>query len=399
MQEFRAEMESIVEEKVRAEMESIVEEKVRAEMKSIVEEKVRAEMESIVEEKVRAEMESVEEKLQSRLGFMMKSKFGSRMRGAKENDENSMYETIGTIDEEGGERCDGGQGDNDDGNGSSGQGGTVAILTDEGIKKELFVNSTHQFLFKDKIELPDGREPYKVDSSKRFTAVWVIFLQFYTYVMLVVAVDQERTTNGYGSSTVDLMIESKYCHDPNALFRPWNYYDNLTDGEVSNDNFLDLLKCSKLNYNTETQEVKKAFIIIQAYLLVSIFLLSDFFEVFVLVRCSDWRAKATSVLVFLKGLSAYFVAYYGVYRNGNAFSTLDTFLFIVGIVFVQDLDDKVGYMYDVCRRLDFPCNNYWKSKKCWSCDLEVQFWVLFIPLTNMIFVIFQIIQNQFEDFQ
>ena len=96
------------------------------------------------------------------------------------------------------------------------------------------------------------------------------------------------------------------------------------------------------------------------------FLMPDLFQGFVLFKCRGWAGKMVSMLVYLELFFANFAGWtaFQAYDEGG-FGFLDTILFIVGIVFVHDLDEKFEHWRGILRQL----------KQTYRC-LEFQFWTV-----------------------
>jgi len=172
--------------------------------------------------------------------------------------------------------------------------------------------------------------------------------------------------NGYFSDWRPIEIQAKYCPDPN-----YANYDTLSEAVVLNSsNLLASLKCE------QPRELDPIFwgestvvVLVLAFFMLNAFLLPDLFEGFVLFKCRGWAGKMTSMLVyfelclaFFAGNTAWLIGYYQ-----GAFGFLETILFVVGIVFVHDLDEKFEHWRGILRQVQ-------QRHRC----LEFQFWTLFL---------------------
>ncbi len=252
---------------------------------------------------------------------------------------------------------------------------TALDLSDEDVKQMLFAGSTHRLLFLDTILDPSGRGlDYKVSCWDRFLAIGVIVFQCLAYVILALAVMGQSLENGASSDWRPLEIQTKYCQDPNYPYNDPNflgYYNTLSEAvDLNSSNLLASLKCE------EPLEADPVFgdsdgwavylIIPLAVCMLWAFLLPDLFEGFVLFKCRGWAGKIISMLVYLELFLAICAGWTGLlgYYTG-AFGFLDTILFIVGIVFVHDLDEKFEHWRGILRQV----------KQRYRC-LECQFWTL-----------------------
>ena len=256
---------------------------------------------------------------------------------------------------------------------------TALELSDEDVKQMLFVESTHRLLFLDTIRDPSGRGlDYKVGCWDRFLAIGIIAFQCGAYVILALNVMGETLQNGYASDFRPLEIQTKYCHDPNDVYDLWTtFYTNLSEAvDLNSSNLLASLKCEEHRepdpifgdtadgWTADGWKARLVFWIV--YIMLWAFLLPDLFEGFVLFKCRGWAGKMVSMLVSLElSLATYaaFTAFIG--YGGGAFGFLDTILFVVGIVFVHDLDEKFEHWRGILRQL----------KQSYRC-LEFQFWTV-----------------------
>ena len=146
------------------------------------------------------------------------------------------------------------------------------------------------------------------------------------------------------SEAVDLnssnLLASLKCEEPRE---PDPIFGDSEDGDAAADNVLSF-----------------------AFLMLWAFLLPDLFEGFVLFKCRGWAGKMVGMLVYLECFFAIFagVTAGGGYRDGG-FGFLDTILFIVGIVFVHDLDEKFEHWRGILRQV----------KQRYRC-LECRFWTV-----------------------
>ena len=95
------------------------------------------------------------------------------------------------------------------------------------------------------------------------------------------------------------------------------------------------------------------FYYIPAYLLLFCFLSQDLFEGVVLFRCKGCMTKLTALLIFLEAAFAVVTAFMGTISGfpSERLGLLDTFLLIVGVIFVHEVDEQIGYWKNVQRRM------------------------------------------------
>jgi len=231
---------------------------------------------------------------------------------------------------------------------------TPLELSDEDVKQMLFAGSTHRLLFLDTIPDPSGRGlDYKVGCWDRFLAIGIIVFQCLAYMILVLSVMGEIPENEYSSDWRTLEIQTKYCYDPNHAY--YNYYNTLSEAvDLNSNNLLASLKCEHaferdpiFGYN-----LVGVVVFVLALFMLWAFLMPDLFEGFVLFKCRGWTGKMISMLVYLELFLAAFAGFSGGlgYAEGGI-GFLDTVLFIVGIVFVHDLDEKFEHWRGILRQV------------------------------------------------
>lgn len=192
-------------------------------------------------------------------------------------------------------------------------------LSDENTKRMLFVPSTHRLLFMDNITLDDGKE-YEVRYRDRLFALFVALMQIFCLIGLAYLVWEEM--QGSNTNTPDVVYDSAL-----ALWQ-----------------------------------------LAAALFLVYMFLLSDLLEAFILFRCKGWKTKVASILVILTAMTQQFVSYTIIMFGRRAgFSVLGACSYLVGVIFVYDIDEYLGYYRDILRKTEQK-----------HCCLELQFTVLFV---------------------
>lgn len=248
---------------------------------------------------------------------------------------------------------------------------------DKYVKSQLFVGSTHRYLFMDAITNDDGTS-YEVTCNGRLLAVAVLLFQLVTYATIALMGFNEGKTirKSWDHPTVE--IAAKYCYDTekygvgvNAIheaFIKYDGYNNLMEGSVTADTIVEMLECSSPidRFDPKRYEERYLFYLrsgVATILLLS-FLIGDIFESFTLWRCKGWRAKTVSAVILFEAAVALSVAFMGV-DLVEELGMLSSFLLFVGLIFVHDVDEQFGRLQDLIQRLK---HNY--------CRLfELKFWL------------------------
>ncbi len=210
------------------------------------------------------------------------------------------------------------------------------LIDDDDVKQSLFEGSTHRFLFLDTIKGTDGGGEYKVGRWNKFVALAVIALQLYSYTQILFLI----------SDFVDCNKDSAPSRQNASDRLPISIAPSMSpESEDENGMFV-------CEFESLIDFAKKSFYI-PGFLLLLCFLSQDLFEGVVLFQCRGCMTRVTALLIFLEAVFAIVTAFMGTFlgfTNGQL-GVLDSFLLIVGIIFVHDVDEQIGYWKNVQRRL------------------------------------------------
>lgn len=231
-------------------------------------------------------------------------------------------------------------------------------LSDDDVKQLLFEGSTHQFLFLDRIQNPDDGTDYTVGRWNKFIGLVVIILQLYSYVQVLVLISDYVECNPGKDLDSDL---SDMVMDPVSapVAGPGSNAKNPTNLPTMAPTMLPTRSSTFQQLGSMVCEVqdplafaKKSYYI-PAFLLLLCFLSQDLFGAVVLFRCRGCMAKVTSILIFLEAAFAIIVAFVGTVLGfpNERLGVLDTFLLIVGVIFVHEVDEQIGYWKVIQRKL------------------------------------------------
>ena len=200
----------------------------------------------------------------------------------------------------------------------------------------------------------------------------VIALQLYSYAKVLFLISDYVDCNPYlgHNDSTDILVPTLVPNDrPNSADRlsPSMSPTMILPPDEVNGAFV-------CEFESLIDFAKKSFYI-PGFLLLLCFLTQDLFEGIVLVQCRGCMAKVTALLIFLEAIFAIATAFMGTFlgfTNGRL-GVLDSFLLIVGIIFVHDVDEQIGYWKNVQRRVG--------PKFLYS---EAIVWSLFLLLAGLI---------------
>lgn len=94
---------------------------------------------------------------------------------------------------------------------------------DHDVKDKLFTESTHSFLFMDKIELKNGKE-INIRLIDKFVALAVIICQMLTYLYIGYCIKDAHTASYNDGLEPQLEIFSNYCYNNTQYPEAWDAY-------------------------------------------------------------------------------------------------------------------------------------------------------------------------------
>ncbi len=225
--------------------------------------------------------------------------------------------------------------------------------TDPGpdLRRFLFSDSACLWLFMDEV---DGGEfgTQKILPRDRYFAVYVIVLQLGSYVVLGMLMYNNIETGIQDLGRPTLEISADHCYDASLHDRKsfWDamcmdeVHGNLATANVTAEDFPGLLSCSNhfesIGEAGKNDGVTIAGIIMASYML-TCFIWPDVLGAGALFTCPGRWSKAAAVIILFEATAAFSVGMMAIlvrYAGGP----LETFLLIVGIVFIHDLDEKAA---------------------------------------------------------
>lgn len=219
---------------------------------------------------------------------------------------------------------------------------------DEKLKEVTFADSTHRLFFMKEVKLPAG-ESHTVNYHGKILSFVVIAFQYACYGVLfhlIRYIPQQDDEHGW-------------------------YRENT--------------------YSFEFEEKNSAHYVslVFSFLLLECFLLPNMAAAWFLVRCG-WAsgcnyAMVTGILVYLEACWALAVATacsFAWLKLDRGLKSLDMFLFVVGVVFVHDVDQKIYLTWTTRRQTE---NRYGNICKCtfwvvWFIMFMSFWWILFFGL-------------------
>jgi len=232
------------------------------------------------------------------------------------------------------------------------------------VKRYLFTNSTHRYLFMNTIERPDGTN-YKVGWNHKILAFLVVLFQSFAYLVFgyLTARDYQSGKEEWMNPTIQL-VDPTLCYDTDEYPDDpiWaHYHASASDNAYSNLGQainaseclpLEMIKCSDpTDLFNDQEDVNIGFLVgPTACWTLAFFLLPDLYESFILiVKCKHWRDKLVGTLFLSKAVLATVVGSIG-FTNAFFTRASDTFLLIVGLIFVHEVDEQFGYMEEIIER-------------------------------------------------
>jgi len=239
-----------------------------------------------------------------------------------------------------------------------GKNGNQDEESDDEVKLMLFEGSTHRLLFLDNIG------DYKVTIWDKCLALLVITIQVFIYSVLAYLAQKEYDEKN-GNHNVPLVV-----HHRNCIATNWTLTDFVKNSEQISDfdDLMDALQC-----DNPSEGVDSYLPIIAGSLVLVCALMRDFFESLALFKCRDCKAKVAAVLIFLEGAVAIGVGTFtgGITSDMQVYGSLESFLFIAGIVFVHDIDEQFGHWKSIQQRLGQTKYKYFEAQFWGVCALIV----------------------------
>eukprot|EP00578_Thalassiosira_sp_NH16_P029786 CAMPEP_0181079310 /NCGR_PEP_ID=MMETSP1071-20121207/1962_1 /TAXON_ID=35127 /ORGANISM="Thalassiosira sp., Strain NH16" /LENGTH=433 /DNA_ID=CAMNT_0023160705 /DNA_START=46 /DNA_END=1344 /DNA_ORIENTATION=+ len=221
------------------------------------------------------------------------------------------------------------------------------------VRRLLFADSIYSRLFMDEIDLGEFGS-YTLLKRDRISAVWIMAFQLVTYIYLALLMFNKIKASLQNLENPSLeIISSDYCYNASrydgdfydAMMKV-DLYDNLATANVTAESLPGLLQCSNqlesIAHTTEEALLNKIGGWMAILLLLQL-IAPDVVGAFVLLTCPGRRCKAVAVIILVEAVAAICVATLSLslFEEDGA---LDRFMWIVGIAFVHDLDEKFAIM-------------------------------------------------------
>ncbi len=219
---------------------------------------------------------------------------------------------------------------------------------DPDLRRFLFADSAYSWLFLDEVDLGEFGS-HKLLRRDRCCGL-VIILQLVTYVVLGMLIYNNIEAGIQDLESPTLEIKADYCYNA-SLYEGFSFreamsmeqvYDNLAAANITAEKLPELLSCSNhfqsIGNAGKYDRLNTMGTIMASYML-ACFLWPDFVGAVALFTCPGRRSKAVAVIIWFEAAAAMSVGGMAVLARYSV-GPLETFLLIVGIVFVHDLDEK-----------------------------------------------------------
>lgn len=226
------------------------------------------------------------------------------------------------------------------------------------MKRHLFTTSTHRFLFMDTIECSDGTT-YKVGLNHKIIAALVILFQAFAYFFFAYLTARDyKLGRQEGECPGIQVIDPGVCYDTEEhgsylkAVLHGGAYPNLAQAP----NATEFLRRADFKCVDPTDLYYKEEPLIglilgpTACMTLAFFILPDLYEAFLLMmKCRGCRDRFVGILLFSMAVLATVVGTIG-FTNAVFTRASDTFLLIVGLLFVHEIDAQFGYLQELIER-------------------------------------------------